>query len=624
MNCKWKKYLALGSLVLGIQTSTLMMSPQVFQDLQIGLVGQAVTPVPQLVIHKIESDSPNTYNGEKILPNENEAKKQGAGSYYVDQTDGNLKQWDGTKGTLVNPTIIEGVTFKAFNITAFYTKIVDALKSQSPGSYTFDGKTSSKTNVKEAAHDILNQMIQNFPFGDFSVDATVLDDDYHSALLKDASEVKTQTTGSNGQAFFPMQEKTTVTDAGGTNIESDSVYAIYETGHPSDGKTYSTAMPMLVRYPLYAADEPNVVHVYPKNSSDEMQKELITVFDNQDGASIGDEVYYQITVPLPEEFSTGKVMKGTDEVWKYDTVTVFEAPSPGLQFVEWQTYDGNPIQLGSESVLQGMRVSSVAASGLEFIPQNTQNGVGFYPYNDADRNRRLIKNGPLVLRGKLLVTEEVPIEVDAGNNRASFEIKNSSDSSIPPLDGDSEEAQPKTFGYKFLKVDVEATSTHLIGAKFRVEATGGLHPETHLTVNTPIEFIKVSDGVYRVAKPGEASSVTEIEVGSVAGTIGQLKISGLEQGDYALIETQAPDGYLKPTDPISFEINSTTYTDSDQTGDLIAGNGQHEVGNVKRGLLPGTGGSGFWGILILGVALGVLTISLRRAKQKVAVESDEI
>ncbi|HIZ52545.1 MAG TPA: LPXTG cell wall anchor domain-containing protein, partial [Candidatus Enterococcus avicola] len=62
-------------------------------------------------------------------------------------------------------------------------------------------------------------------------------------------------------------------------------------------------------------------------------------------------------------------------------------------------------------------------------------------------------------------------------------------------------------------------------------------------------------------------------------------------GDYNLIETKAPTGYILESSDIAFTIVKDQY-----------GNAAHiqTVNNLRQGLLPSTGGTGIYAFLIIG------------------------
>lgn len=149
----------------------------------------------------------------------------------------------------------------------------------------------------------------------------------------------------------------------------------------------------------------------------------------------------------------------------------------------------------------------------------------------------------------------------------------------------------------------------LAGAKFtlRKNAEG----------SSPINLIKVYDEAddtkltYRVAKEGEASSVTDITTPSK----GEFVIQGLDADTYYLTETEAPKGYNKLAAPIKVEIdNDGNVKFNDANVDRV------EVENKTGTLLPSTGGMGTTMIYMAGailvIASGIVLVSKKKSKVK--------
>ncbi len=154
-----------------------------------------------------------------------------------------------------------------------------------------------------------------------------------------------------------------------------------------------------------------------------------------------------------------------------------------------------------------------------------------------------------------------------------------------------------TYTFQFQLVKTVADGTVLPGATFLLydaETDGNL-----------IEVVKVSDGIYRVAKEGETG--VEIEAGYVT-------IQGLDSDTYYLEETKAPDGYNKLTTRQSVTINAAN-NDAKVTNNKYE-NGGIQVINKTGSLLPETGGIGTTIFYIVGIVLmlgaGIILISKKR------------
>lgn len=183
--------------------------------------------------------------------------------------------------------------------------------------------------------------------------------------------------------------------------------------------------------------------------------------------------------------------------------------------------------------------------------------------------------------------------------------------------GDSQNTQHKTTTTKTFEMNVfkfyidkndSNTEKGLAGATFK------LTKDSQDAVN--IGFVKTSnetdtDDVYRVAKKGEAGTVTTI----TSPDSGKFKIQGLGAGTYCLTETKQPAGYNKLSGPVTVVI--------DETGLVKVGESEAnpvKVENKTGTVLPSTGGAGTTMIYLIGAVLvlgsGVVLATKRRVKNK--------
>jgi len=177
----------------------------------------------------------------------------------------------------------------------------------------------------------------------------------------------------------------------------------------------------------------------------------------------------------------------------------------------------------------------------------------------------------------------------------------------------------------FLDAQNSNVKTALKGAKFQIrkvtQASGHEVPEA---VDDAIKLIKLADKtyeetiggstenytyeMYRVATPDDTGAIDTIET----GTSGRFRIQGLDSGSYELIETVAPDGFNRLTDPIPIEIQkdgTVKYNNTTVTGTI-------EVQNGTGSKMPSTGGMGTTIFYVVGsillIGAGVLLVTKRR------------
>lgn len=153
--------------------------------------------------------------------------------------------------------------------------------------------------------------------------------------------------------------------------------------------------------------------------------------------------------------------------------------------------------------------------------------------------------------------------------------------------------ETKTYTFKVDVVKTDDKNKVLDGVQFKLydAKTGG----------NEIALVKVSDGVYRLAKDGE----TGVEY--ITTVNGQLEIKGFDANtNYYLEETKAPDGYHKLAERVEIPMKEANLEASVSNG--IYQNGGVHVVNYPGKELPSTGGMGttlFYiggGVLVVGAA----------------------
>ena len=171
---------------------------------------------------------------------------------------------------------------------------------------------------------------------------------------------------------------------------------------------------------------------------------------------------------------------------------------------------------------------------------------------------------------------------------------------------------------KVLKVDNTATDTKLVGAKFQLRKQ-----------NTDGEYIVYSkdhftDSLYETE---DAATLTIIDKEN------GISFEMLTDGNYKLVETKAPDGYIMSQTPeLVFTVTDGVITSdivADEAGFVLHYNPVNEenstptvtIGNTPGVELPSTGGSGTLAYTLAGLALillagGLLAVSKRRTARE--------
>lgn len=183
-----------------------------------------------------------------------------------------------------------------------------------------------------------------------------------------------------------------------------------------------------------------------------------------------------------------------------------------------------------------------------------------------------------------VLNEDAKIYTDAETNRTWLDYGDDTNTkSTPP-------SETKTYTFKVDVVKTDEDDKVLDGAQFKLydAKTGG----------NEIALVKVSDGVYRLAKDGE----TGVEY--ITTVNGELEIKGFDANtNYYLEETKAPDGYNKLAERVEIPVKEANLEASVSNGVYQSG-GIHVV-NKAGSLLPTTGGMGTTIFYVAGGAIVV-------------------
>lgn len=193
----------------------------------------------------------------------------------------------------------------------------------------------------------------------------------------------------------------------------------------------------------------------------------------------------------------------------------------------------------------------------------------------------------IVVTYSAVVNENAKIYTDENNNKTWLEF---GEKLTPDKTPDS---TTKTYTFKVDVVKTDNENKVLDGVQFKLydAKTGG----------NEIALVKVSDGVYRLAKDGENG------VEYITTVNGQLEIKGFDANtSYYLEETKAPDGYHKLAERVEIAVKEANLEASVSNDTWVSG-GVHVV-NKPGKALPSTGGMGtalFYiggGVLVVGAA----------------------
>ncbi len=211
-------------------------------------------------------------------------------------------------------------------------------------------------------------------------------------------------------------------------------------------------------------------------------------------------------------------------------------------------------------------------------------------------------NTNIVVTYSAVVNENAQVSSSDNPNETKLEYGEASN----PEDKFTPPSETKTYTFKVDVVKTDDKNKVLDGAQFKLydAKTGG----------NEIALVKVSDGVYRLAKGGE----TAVEY--ITTVKGQLKIKGFDANtNYYLEETKAPDGYNKLAERVEIAVKDAN-VEASVSNDTWQSGGVHIV-NKAGDELPSTGGMGttviyiVGGVLVAGAAV-LLILRSRRNTEK--------
>lgn len=206
-------------------------------------------------------------------------------------------------------------------------------------------------------------------------------------------------------------------------------------------------------------------------------------------------------------------------------------------------------------------------------------------------------NTDIVVTYSAVVNENAQVSPSANPNKTTLKYGEDSEFETVP-------SETKTYTFKVDVVKTDGDNKVLDGAQFKLydAKTGG----------NEIALVKVSDGVYRLAKDGETG------VDYITTVNGELEIKGFDANtNYYLEETKAPDGYNKLAERVEIAVKEANLEASVSNG--VWQNGGVHIVNKAGDLLPTTGGMGttilyiIGGVLVIGA--GAVLIIRRRTRK---------
>lgn len=340
------------------------------------------------------------------------------------------------------------------------------------------------------------------------------------------------------------------TDVDGELVFGDlpvGVYLITETdagGNPIS----NAAAPFLVSIPLPDAANGWLydVHVYPKNAVTNTSKEV----DDADAFGLGDTVTWTVNVDIPtlpadETFQRFGISDTLDERLGYETVRVY------VDEVELEEDVHYTVSFDAATNTVSVDFTEV---GLTLIDASQGGAAAF----------------------------EIDTEVLAIGDGV---ITNVANVNVNDYEGETNEVETRWGAVvieKFAEADGERAP--LAGAEFQI-------------------FRSAADAA-ELADPVAVNGQTTF----VSGEDGRVTIEGLKEGEYWIVETEAPVGYVGTEEPIHVEVEAGSIAET-----VVV-----EVENSQRPPfeLPLTGGMGTAAFLVGGLGLAGLAVGAGVRRQR--------
>lgn len=314
--------------------------------------------------------------------------------------------------------------------------------------------------------------------------------------------------------------------------------------------------------------------------------------------NIGDVVEYTVTGSVPD--TTG---------YEQYVYKIHDTLSNGLDFVNNANGDavtGNTVNVKVAFKDASLTVGGTAPTTATLDTTNNKKMAldlsEWVRANQTNKGKEFTVTYYAKVNKNAVVTEKNKAQLEYGNNPGDTTTTTPSEVKTP------------TYPLDINKIK-KGSEEKLAGAKFRLYSS-----KADANANDESKAIKVSPVVAGVAGNyvvDSASTTTEFEsVKSIEEKGYNLRVNGLAEGTYYLVETKAPEGYNKLTDPIKVEIKKSTTEDVNAW--TLSKNGEKEedkiidVENSTGSILPSTGGMGtiafavVAAILVFGVAVSFI------------------
>ena len=399
--------------------------------------------------------------------------------------------------------------------------------------------------------------------------------DTKGAVQKFANDFTAATLTSNLEATATSNKITESKTAFEFNKLKPGYYLVYVTG----GKEIQSS--------LVTVEEGKTNTINLKTEAPSITKRA-----EQDTVSIGQVVKYTVTGSVPD--TTG---------YEQYVYKIQDTLSKGLDFVNDK--NGTATSEGKVNVTVAFKEAGVTAGGttpttatLDTTNKTMSLDLSVWVRaNQTNKGKEFTVTYYAKVNKDAVVTEKNKATLEYGNKPGETTTTTPSEAKTP------------TYPLNLNKIKAGTTDDRLAGAKFSL-----YNSESDATSGTNAIKVTGSNGNY-VVDPTSENTVFE-SVKSIDGQNYNLHVNGLAAGTYYLVETKAPAGYNKLTDPIKVEIKKNTNEDVNAwtlfNNDKNVDDKIIDVENSTGSILPSTGGMGtiaftvVAALLVLGVAVSFI------------------
>lgn len=471
-------------------------------------------------------------------------------------------------GNSLTVNVKDGQDLKGQTINLY--KLFDLTTSESGETKNYAYTVNTATGYKEALNSALGTSFHGTTDADYAKAVLALKDT-EGAVQKFANDF-TAYALKNGTTVKATKTSGKITGENTTSYTFNNLAAGYYLVYATGGKEIQSS--------LVTVDEST------KTVNLKTEAPSITKKADKETVSIGQVVEYTVTGSVPD--TTG-----------YDqyVYTIHDELSNGLDFVN----DANG------TAVNGNTVNVTVAFGKGTTDEGTAPTTATL---DTTNNKKMsldlsawVRNNQTNKGKEFTVTYYAKVNKDAvvtEKNKAQLEYGNKPGETTTTTPS---EAKTPTYPLDINKIK-KGSEEKLAGAKFKLYKDSAEDESNVIKVTG-------SEGKY-VVDP--TSNTTEFEsVDSIDDKGYNLHVNGLDAGTYYLVETKAPEGYNKLTDPIKVTITKDGDTNwTVKKNDTAENDKIIDVENSTGSILPSTGGMGtiaftvVAALLVLGVAVSFI------------------